>query len=131
MRIDWKLQATRRKFLRYMGVATVAGRSLLGGSDARAAAPEDIDSSGAPWPAMTYQEFGKTGFKGSQLVFGCGAALSGDPRNQLLDRAFAAGVNVFDVGTRRYYKNAERNLRPLSRQEQRPDLPDLQGQSVH
>ena len=115
MQIDWTLQATRRKFLHYMGVATVAGRTLLGDNEAQAAFSEANENSEAetPWPAMTYQDFGNTGFRGSQLVFGCGAALSADPRNELLDRAFAAGVNVFDVGTRRYYKNAEKNLRPF------------------
>jgi aryl-alcohol dehydrogenase-like predicted oxidoreductase len=60
---------------------------------------------------MTYRRLGKTGFQGSRLVFGCGAALSREPQDALLDRAFDAGINVFDVGTRRYYKNAEVNLR--------------------
>ena len=115
MQIDWTLQATRRKFLHYMGIATLAGKTLLGDSEARAAVSEANENSGSekPWPAMTYQQFGNTGYRGSQLVFGCGAALSGDPRDELLDRAFEAGVNVFDVGTRRYYKNAERNLKPF------------------
>lgn len=110
-RIEQRLRTTRRKFLHYMALAGVAGKSLLRPALAQA------DSGGAigqtPWPKMTYRKLGKTGFQGSRLIFGCGAALSDSPRDELLDRAFDAGVNVFDVGTRRYYKNAERNLSPF------------------
>ncbi|MEE3327616.1 MAG: aldo/keto reductase [Myxococcota bacterium] len=113
MPYNWTLKATRRNVLHYLGMATLAGRTLLGNSQAQAAASEASDASGKAWPTMTYRDFGKTGFRGSRLVFGCGAALSGGPRDELLDRALDAGVNVFDVGTRRYYKNAEMNLKPF------------------
>lgn len=113
MRNDWTLKATRRRFLRYMGTATIAGRTLLGNGQAHAASSQSDPRGGKAWPAMTYRDFGKTGFRGSRLVFGCGAALSGQPRDELLDQALDSGINVFDVGTRRYYKNAERNLRPF------------------
>ena len=110
---NWTFKATRRKFLHYMGMATVAGRTLLGSDPTQAATRTAEGASGKAWPEMTYRDFGKTGFRGSRLVFGCGAALSGEPRDELLDRALDAGVNVFDVGTRRYYKDAEKNLKPF------------------
>ena len=43
----------------------------------------------------------------SRLVFGGGAALSGGRAVRLLDRAFDAGVNHFDLGSNSYYKQAE------------------------
>ena len=62
---------------------------------------------------MQYRVLGKTGFKGSCLVFGCGAALSAGQANGLLEPALEAGINVFDVGYRNYYKDAEKNLAPF------------------
>jgi aryl-alcohol dehydrogenase-like predicted oxidoreductase len=62
---------------------------------------------------MTYRKLGRTNFEASRLIFGCGAALSRRPNEPLLDAAFEAGINVFDVGTRRYYDYAERNLAPF------------------
>jgi predicted aldo/keto reductase-like oxidoreductase len=59
---------------------------------------------------MTYRTLGRTGFKGSRLVFGCGAALMFWGKDELLNEAFDHGVNVFDVGTSDYYRNAEANL---------------------
>ena len=102
------LQTTRRRFIQSIAGLAMAGRTLFRSKPVRAA--EDWASE-RPLPPMTYRKLGKTGFRGSRLVFGCGAALSQEPRDDLLDRAFDAGVNVFDVGTRRYYKNAESNLR--------------------
>ncbi|MFP6640973.1 MAG: aldo/keto reductase, partial [Myxococcota bacterium] len=110
-RMDRTLRTTRRKFLHYLAVAGIAGRTLFRTGDVRAALAQPQDGSGKPWPRMTYRRLGRTGFEGSRLVFGCGATLSGEPKDELLDQAFDAGVNVFDVGTRRYYKNAEKNLR--------------------
>jgi aryl-alcohol dehydrogenase-like predicted oxidoreductase len=86
------------------------GRSLLDGRDVRAALADAAEEASGPWPDMSYRKLGKTEFMGSRLVFGCGAALSSSPRDDLLDRAFDAGVNVFDVGTSRYYRDAEKNL---------------------
>jgi aryl-alcohol dehydrogenase-like predicted oxidoreductase len=64
-------------------------------------------------PAMTYQTLGGTGFKASRLVFGCGSALSRGQAVDLLEPAFEAGINVFDVGFRGFYKDAEKNLAPF------------------
>lgn len=112
-RIDRTLHTTRRKFLHYLALVGIAGRTLFRPSTAQAAVGQSPEKTGIPWPQMTYRRLGKTGFEGSRLVFGCGAALSSEPRDDLLNQAFDAGVNVFDVGTRRYYKNAEKNLRPF------------------
>ena len=62
---------------------------------------------------MTYRTLGKTGFEASRLVFGCGAALSKQRADHMLNTAYDAGVNVFDVGFKHYYDDAERNLAPF------------------
>jgi aryl-alcohol dehydrogenase-like predicted oxidoreductase len=67
------------------------------------------------WPEMSYRTLGRTGFRGSRLVFGCGAALMFWGKDELLNEAFEHGVNVFDVGTREYYRNAEENLAGFAR----------------
>jgi len=110
-------RTSRRNFLQSLAALAIAGRSFLRSGDARAALAEARAHDPVALPKMDYRRLGKTDFMGSRLIFGCGAALSGDPRNELLDRAFEAGVNVFDVGTRRYYKNAEVNLRPFLRKQ--------------
>jgi hypothetical protein len=105
---------TRRRFLKYLAVAGAGAQTLLRSGDARAAvdaARHEADD--APWPAMAYRKLGRTNFEASRLVFGCGAALSRGRKDELLDRAFEAGVNVFDVGFRSYYRDAERNLAPF------------------
>jgi predicted aldo/keto reductase-like oxidoreductase len=62
---------------------------------------------------MTYQKLGRTNIVSSRLVFGCGAALAGGKAVRLLDRAFEAGINLFDVGSNIYYKGSEQNLAPF------------------
>jgi aryl-alcohol dehydrogenase-like predicted oxidoreductase len=47
------------------------------------------------------------------LVFGGGAALVGGRNSRLLDRAFEAGINHFDVGSDIYYKGSESSLAPF------------------
>jgi len=64
-------------------------------------------------PTMTYRKLGRTGFMSSRLVFGCGAALMGGRAVRLLQRAFEAGINHFDVGSDIYYKGSERYLAPF------------------
>jgi len=68
---------------------------------------------GTELPEMTYRRLGRTGFNASRLIFGAGATLARGPADGLLDAAFSAGINVFDVGTSRYYPEAERNLAPF------------------
>lgn len=101
----------RRKFFQYSAAIGVAGQALLHSRDLKAAIAEAKDSiDDSPWPKMSYRKLGRTNYNASRLVFGCGAALSRKPNDKLLETAFSAGVNVFDVGFRRYYRDAEANL---------------------
>tara|TARA_B100001105_G_C22375676_1_gene437095 strand:- start:693 stop:1670 length:978 start_codon:yes stop_codon:yes gene_type:complete len=77
------------------------------------AAVDEATQSVKSWPQMEYRDLGKTGFSGSRLVFGCGAALMFGQANDLLEPALESGINVFDVGYRDYYRNAEENLAPF------------------
>lgn len=106
---------SRRSFLKMAAVAGIGGRTLLRTRDAGAAVYAAKAASGQPaeWPALGRRRLGRTGYEASRLVFGCGAALSRGRRDDLLDAAFDAGINVFDVGTRRYYRDAEMNLAPF------------------
>lgn len=103
-RFERALPTTRRRVLQLLAMLGFAGADL--GRAARSLA----ESSGDAWPEMTYRTLGRTGFRGSRLVFGCGAALMFFSKDELLEEAFAHGVNVFDVGTSDYYRNAEANL---------------------
>lgn len=107
--------ADRRRFLQGLAMLAVGGRTLLRSGDARAAldAARDVARADIVWPEMSYRPLGRTGWKASRLVFGCGAALSRRRRDELLDAAFEAGINVFDVGFRGYYDDAQRNLAPF------------------
>ncbi len=105
---------SRRRFLRFLAALGAAGSALL-----RPARPARAAEPGAELgavPAMTYRTLGRTGFRASRLVFGCGAALSRRPNDALLEAARGAGVNVFDVGFRGYYRDAEQNLSAFAAQ---------------
>jgi aryl-alcohol dehydrogenase-like predicted oxidoreductase len=93
----------------------IGGRTLLQSRDARAAldAARSLSRADVQWPPMSHRVLGRTGWNASRLVFGCGAALSRQPREDLLEAALDAGVNVFDVGFRGYYHDAEKNLAPF------------------
>ncbi|MGE4605725.1 MAG: aldo/keto reductase [Myxococcota bacterium] len=105
----------RRRFLRKLAMIGVGGAALLRSRDTSAAVHAAKQAGGldVEWPKMTHRVLGRTGFEASRLVFGCGAALSRRPNDALLDAAFGAGINVFDVGFRTYYRDAERNLAPF------------------
>ncbi len=102
---------SRRRFLQYLAVAGATAQGLLRSRAARAAEPESLGAT----PEMTYRTLGRTGHRASRLVFGCGAALSRRPGDALLEAALGAGVNVFDVGFREYYRDAEKHLGPFAR----------------
>lgn len=118
----------RRSFMQRS--AAVAGAAALGSSAAKAAAP---DPAAKKKPGddglihrneregMTYAKLGRTNFMASQLVFGCGAALSGGKAVRLLDNAFEAGINFYDIGTDWYYKGSERYFAPFLK-EHRDDI---------
>ena len=107
------MTTSRRTFVQLLAMLAAGGQALWQTRDVHAALEQAKDAApGAPpWPKMTYRTLGRTQYRASRLVFGCGAALSRQPLDDLLERAFEAGVNVFDVGTSRYYKAAERNMR--------------------
>ena len=105
----------RREFLKIVASAAFSGPILLS-----AAASQPHASTGTQknvhlneQPGMSYRKLGRTGFWSSRLVFGCGAALMGGGAPRLLQRAFEAGINHFDVGSDIYYKGSERNLAPF------------------
>ena len=102
----------RRAFMGYAAMIGVGSQALWHTRSLHAAIAEAQDAApGAePWPAMTYKQLGRTGHNASRLVFGCGAALSRKPNDRLLELALERGVNVFDVGYRHYYRDAERNM---------------------
>lgn len=106
---------SRRKFVQSAAMLAVGGRTLLDSRDARAAvyAAREAGGTPAPWPEMTYRKLGRTGFNASRLVFGCGASLMFRPKDALLNAAYDAGINVFDVGYRGYYRDAEQHLGPF------------------
>jgi aryl-alcohol dehydrogenase-like predicted oxidoreductase len=107
----------RRNFLKALAVAGVGGKTLLRSGNVKAAvdAARTVASVDR-WPEMPQRTLGRTGFAASRLVFGCGAALSRGRKDDLLHAAFDAGVNVFDVGFRDYYNDAEKNLAPFLKQ---------------
>jgi len=101
----------RRRFIQLLAMLGVGGRTFWGSGDARAAVTAALDSSSvASWPTMTYRKLGRTGFEASRLFMGCGASLMFFEKDDLLHTAYDAGINVFDVGYRDYYRHAERNL---------------------
>lgn len=114
-RTDASSTSDRRGFLRALAVIGIGGRALLRSKDARAAVHAASTAAGHPrsWPTLGRRMLGRTGFEASRLVFGCGAALSRGRKDDLLEAAFDAGINVFDVGSGRYYRDAEKNLAPF------------------
>jgi len=103
--------ASRRRFFQYAAALGIGSQTLLRSGDLRAAVFDAKESVALPWPDMQYRALGRTGFNASRLSFGCGAALMRRPNDRLLNTAFDAGINLFDVGFGRYYDMAERNMR--------------------
>ena len=99
----------RRGFMK-LSVAAVGAPALL---SAGAQAQDAAEVHRNERPTMTYRKLGRTNIVSSRLVFGCGAALAGGKAVRVLDRAFEAGINHYDVGTNAYYKGSERSLAPF------------------
>ncbi len=109
-----QISLNRRNFI-HLSTAAIAGPALLSAADSE---PGDPAKSNPPirrneQPSMTYRKLGRTNFMSSRLVFGCGAALTGGKGVRLLDRAFEAGINHYDIGSDIYYKESERTLAPF------------------
>ena len=116
------LSGTRRKFLQYGTAIGVGAQSFLHSGSVKAAVMEGKEAAGLneDWPKMQYRKLGRTGHNSSRLVFGCGATLSREPHDELLNTAFDAGVNTFDVGFKHYYGDAEKKMVDFLRQKRRP-----------
>ncbi len=102
----------RRSVLQSMSMLAIGSGTLIKTGSLQAAV-DDATQSLSNWPEMEYRELGNTRFKGSRLVFGCGAALMFGQATDLLEPALQSGINIFDVGYRDYYRNAEENLAPF------------------
>jgi aryl-alcohol dehydrogenase-like predicted oxidoreductase len=114
MKNDTQL-TSRRDFLKYAVMLSVAGRILLRTGDVRAAIDAALaaDDTLDGWPDLPRTRLGSTGFEAGRLIFGCGAVLSKGRNDALLDAAFDAGINVFDSGFGGFYGPAEKNLAPF------------------
>ncbi|MEM7100447.1 MAG: aldo/keto reductase [Pseudomonadota bacterium] len=109
------LSSSRRRFVQYGTLVGVGAQTFLKSGDVRASVFEGKEAAGLgdPWPEMSYRTLGRTGHNSSRLVFGCGATLSRDRHDDLLDAAYDAGVNTFDVGFQHYYGSAEKHMIPF------------------
>jgi hypothetical protein len=109
------LTGTRRRFVQYGTLLGVGAQALFNTRDVKASIFEGKEAAGLnePWPEMQYRKLGRTGHNSSRLVFGCGATLSREPHDELLNAALDAGVNTFDVGYKHYYSDAEKHLAPF------------------
>lgn len=105
----------RREFIKIVATAAFSGPILMTAACSQTNEAIRTTESAHPDepPAMTYRKLGRTGFLSSRLVFGCGAALMGGRSVRLLQRAFEAGINHYDVGSDIYYKGSERGLAPF------------------
>ncbi len=108
----------RREFIRIAAAATISGPALLTAacSGTKTLSKSDETISRNERPSMTYLKLGRTNFMSSRLVFGCGAALVGGRAVRLLDRAFEAGINHYDVGADIAYRGSERHMAPFLKQ---------------
>ena len=100
----------RRDFIKILAMATAGIPSLSVTAYARKPNAEaDVNEK----TSMPYRKLGRTDLISSRLVFGCGAALMGGSPERLLERAFEAGINLYDIGSDIYYKGSEKNFAPF------------------
>ena len=104
---DYRNAMDRREFMK-RSAAAVGGTMVT--ARAVAAAEAASETEGPPIrnerPTMTYRKLGRTDIVSSRLVFGCGAALAGGKAVRLLDHAFEAGINHFNLMTPRPFDRA-------------------------
>jgi predicted aldo/keto reductase-like oxidoreductase len=101
----------RRQFIK-VSAAAVGGSVFLKTAEPTTRRPSELIHRNER-STMSYRKLGRTNIMSSRLVFGCGAALVGGKGVRLLDRAFEAGINFYDVGSDVYYKESERSLAPF------------------
>ncbi|UCC22956.1 MAG: aldo/keto reductase, partial [Planctomycetota bacterium] len=102
----------RRQFNSLVAAAAVGGPKFLAAADSKGKAPQkpgEVEHRNER-ASMTYRRLGRTNIMAGRLVFGCGAALAGGKGVRLLDRAFEAGINFYDIGSDVYYKESERSF---------------------
>ena len=104
----------RRKFIK-LSAAAIGAPMLLGAAEPEKKEPAKSDDivHRNERPSMTYRKLGRTNIMSSRLVFGCGAALAGGKAVRVLDRAFEAGINHYDIGSNVAYKGSESALAPF------------------
>jgi len=105
----------RRKFNKLLMTSVIGGPVMLRstGSISKVSTTGDELIHRNERSSMTYRKLGRTNFMSSRLVFGCGAALVGGKAVRLLDRAFEAGINHYDVGSNVVYRGSEQSLAPF------------------
>ena len=101
----------RRQFIRSSAAVVTASVTV----SSQAQRSNSLDFRNYRKDIMPYRRLGRTNFMSSRLIFGCGAALIGGRAVKLLDRAYDAGVNYYDVGSNDYYKGAEQHLAPFAK----------------
>lgn len=109
---DDRGNVNRRGFLK--GTAAAIGAAAFSGQ-VPAVEDDGLDYRNHRPDRMPYRRLGRTKFMASRLIFGCGAALAGGKAVRLLDRAYEAGINYYDVGSNDYYKGAENHLAPFAK----------------
>lgn len=105
---------SRREFNKSLVTVAVGAPLFISGDliSKKSTKPEKLDRRNER-SSMTYRKLGRTNFKSSRLVFGCGAALTGGKAVRLLDRAFEAGINYYDCGSETAYKGSEQSFAPF------------------
>jgi aryl-alcohol dehydrogenase-like predicted oxidoreductase len=101
----------RRQFI-MVSAAAVGGSAFLAAAESKTMEPSELIHRNER-STMTYRKLGRTNIMSSRLVFGCGAALVGGKGVRLLDRAYEAGINFYDVGSDVSYKGSESSLAPF------------------
>jgi aryl-alcohol dehydrogenase-like predicted oxidoreductase len=102
----------RRRFVQLTAAAVGAPALWTSGiDDASAATPGNGIRNYRE--TMTYRKLGGTEMVSSRLIFGGGSALAGGKGVRLLDRAFEAGINLYDLGSDIYYKGSEKSFAPF------------------
>ncbi|GAG91642.1 unnamed protein product, partial [marine sediment metagenome] len=96
---DDRCSMERGKFIKLLAAVAVSETALLAAAGFKTKAQTKPDKliHRNEQSSMTYRKLGRTNFMSSRLVFGCGAALMGGRAVRLLDRAFEAGINHYDV----------------------------------
>ncbi|MBW2623804.1 MAG: aldo/keto reductase [Deltaproteobacteria bacterium] len=108
---DNRSSMDRRDFIKLSAAIAVGGQAMLRAAGANASDKDLIRRH--EQPTMTYRKLGRTNFMSSRLVFGGGAALAGGRAVRILERAFEAGINHYDLGSNIAYRGAEKSFAPF------------------